>query len=312
MQGLRGNWIRRFVVLMTAVLPLMMALIWAGAPAGADSGGNTPVCIAGVCTIGVSAPGDPGSGRAGDGSGGGTSPTSPTVCTNTDPLRGCDPCPLDGTVPADPAACDAFSQNLLCSQLNPAGTGASAATWESFLQLMRCAGNPYVVPDPAILAVQAAAEFDLSAPTIDRSPEANLRFDGYAYSYSNLATWFWTSASSWVGRSRTVTVANAVATVTATATATPIGLVFDPGDGSSPVSCPGPGQAWQPGDGNESSPSGCSYVYRMATTHPVTATVSINWQVSWSGSFGMGGTLPVQVTSAAQQLQILQVDSVNR
>jgi hypothetical protein len=44
----------------------------------------------------------------------------------------------------------------------------------------------------------------------------------------------------------------------------------------------------------------------------VTATVAIKWQVSWTGSFGMGGTLPLQVTSAAQQLRVLQVDAVNR
>ena len=172
MQGMRGDRVRRLVVMMTAVLPLTMSLISAATPAGADSGAGTPICIAGVCTIGVTAPGDPGSGGTGGGSGGGTSPTPPTVCTNTDPLHGCDPCPLDGTFPADPAACDAFSQNLFCSELNPAGTGASAATWESFLQLMNCAGNPYVIPDPAILAEQAAAEFDLSLPTIDRSPDA--------------------------------------------------------------------------------------------------------------------------------------------
>lgn len=303
--------------LVIAVLVLSIAITVASTGrAAADSGGGGgggTVCIDGVCTIGVTDPGGPGGPGSGDPGAGSTGPSNPNVCTNTDPLNGgCDPCPLDGTFPADPAACDAFSQNLFCSELNPAGTGASAATWESFLQLVNCAGNPYVIPDPAVLAVEAAAEFDLSSPTVDRSPDADLRFDGYAYSYSNLATWFWTSAGSWVGQSRTVTVTNAAATATATATATPVALVFDPGDDSSSVSCPGPGQAWQPGDGNGPSPSGCSFVYGTATTQPVTATVSIEWQVSWTGSFGMGGTLPVQITSAAQQLQILQVDSVNR
>ncbi len=323
MHGVRGSGGRRASAVSLTRWPLAVAALalsitltfaWAGRAAGdsGGGGGGGTVCIDGVCTIGITDPGDPGGPGSGDPGGGSTGPSNPNVCTNTDPMKGCDPCPLDGTYPADPAACDAFSQNLFCSELNPAGTGASAATWESFLQLMNCAGNPYVIPDPAVLAQQAAAEFDLSLPTIDRSPDATLRYDGYAYSYTNVATWFWTSPGSWAAQSRTVTVTNEVATATATTTANPIALVFDPGDGSASVSCPGPGQAWQPGDGNEPSPSGCSYVYRAATTQPVTATVSIDWQVTWTGSFGMGGTLPVQITSAAQQLQVLQVDTVNR
>ena len=101
-------------------------------------------------------------------------------------MKGCDPCPLDGTYPADPAACDAFSQNLFCSELNPAGTGASAATWESFLQAVNCAGNPYVIPDPAVLACRRPLSSTCPLPTIDRSPDATLRYDGYAYSLYQL------------------------------------------------------------------------------------------------------------------------------
>jgi hypothetical protein len=305
--------IAAWLAALPAGLVFVLVTVVAAGPAIAADGGGAPICFDGVCTIGVSAPGGPGSGGGGGSGGGPIAVSDPSVCTNTNPLSGCDPCPLDGTAPADPAACAAFEQNLFCSEQNPAGTGASAATWATYLQLIGCAANAYTPPDPAVLAVQAAAEFDLSVPTIDRSPDADLRYAGYAYTYANLATWFWTSPVSWAAQSKTVTVHSAVAgDVWATATAAPAVLVFDPGDGGADVSCPGPGQAWQPADGNEAAPSGCSYIYRAATSGPVTATVSIDWQVTWTGSYGMGGVLPVQITAAAQQLQVLQVDSVNR
>lgn len=285
------------------------------ARAADGGGGGQPICIQGVCTIGVGVPGGPGSSPSPSGPSGPGGPGSPgsTVCSNTDPMHGCDPCPLDGSAPADPAACDAFSQNLFCSELNPAGTKETAAQWEVFLQEVNCAGNQYVPPNPAVLAVQAAGDLSLGEPSIDRSPSASLRYDGYPLTYANLATWFWTSGPSWqVQVSPKVTATNEVATAWAQATARPTALVFDPGNGDTPVSCAGPGEAWASGDTNGPSPSGCSYTYTQATTNPLTATVSIRWQITWTGSDGMGGTLPVQVTSASQQLQVLQVDSVNR
>lgn len=306
--------VRLGALLVAALCGVILVLAEAPARAAAGDGGGQPICYHGVCTIGVGVPGDPGSSSSpSPGDPGGPGSPDPAVCSNTDPMSGCDPCPLNGTAPADPAACDAFSQNLFCSELNPAGTNTTAAQWEAFLQDVGCGGNQYVPPNPAVLAVQAAGELSFGQPSIDRSPSASLRYDGYALTYANLATWFWTSGASWqVQVSPKVTAANEVATAWATATARPTALVFDPGDGDTPVSCAGPGLAWTAGDTNGPSPSGCSYTYTQATTGPVTVTVSIRWQITWTGSEGMGGTLPVQVTSASQQLQVLQVDSVNR
>lgn len=278
--------------------------------AHADGGGGRVTCTGNppVCTIGVGTPGKPGAPGSGGGSGGGGSGSS--VCSNTDPMHGCDPCPLNGTEPADPAACDAFSQNLFCSELNPAGVPATPAQWEQFLKMVGCWYNAYVPPNPSVLAVQAAAELDLGVPSIDRSPSADLRYDGAAYSYARLATWFWTSSASWRTRSKTVTASNEAGSASATATATPTVLVFDPGTAAAAVSCAGPGEPWQTGDTNGPAPSGCSYTYPAPTSDLLTATVTIQWSVSWTGSFGMGGTLPMQTTSASQQLRVLQVATV--
>ena len=89
---------------------------------------------------------------------------------------------------------------------------------------------------------------------------------------------------------RPVTVTATAAGVSATATATPTVLSFDPGDGSAPVSCTGPGRAWVFGqDKNfDPAPGGCSYAYpRSSYGFPegmVTATYAITWQVTWSAT----------------------------
>jgi hypothetical protein len=44
---------------------------------------------------------------------------------------------------------------------------------------------------------------------------------------------------------------------------------------------------------------------------PVTARVSIYWQVTWTGNDGESGTLPVLVTQRSAQLHVLQVQVVN-
>jgi hypothetical protein len=100
--------------------------------------------------------------------------------------------------------------------------------------------------------------------------------------------------------------------VSATVTAGPTALVFDPGDGGAPVSCTGPGRPWREPDGASPPSTGCGYQYRHVTpAGPVTATVSIYWQVTWRGNNGESGTLPVLVTQRSAQLNVLQVQVVN-
>lgn len=304
-----------------ACFVVLVAVVGVAVPFGVGvaraDGNGPPICIDGLCTIGVGTPGGSGTpggpGESPPPGTGGSGPSTP-VCTNTDPQHGCDPCPADGSAPPDRAACATYRQNLFCSELNPSGTGADEATWLAFVQTVGCAGNPYTPPDPGLAAAAAEAQFRLHPPTIHRSPDAGLRYQGYAYTYVQLATWFWTDPGSWATVQKSASVSNAAGTasVTATAVARPVALSFSPGDGAAAVTCGGPGQAWTSADGNQAPSSGCYYRYGEPQGTPITATVSITWQVSWSSSAGIGGTLEPITLSASQSLRVLQVSTVNR
>ena len=71
-------------------------------------------------------------------------------------------------------------------------------------------------------------------------------------------TWFWVTAASWRPVVRVVLVGKVVVTVVAT----PVTLQLVPGDGSPPVSCPGPGTPWLwPG-----TRSLCSHTFQRTST----------------------------------------------
>ena len=168
-------------------------------------------------------------------------------------------------------------------------------------------------PDPAVLAQQARGQLDLPQPTVTRSPGANNSdpaLGGAPYTWVQLWTWVWTLPQSWAPKSVTVTAGG----VSVTATGSPVWLVFDPGDGGDPVSCPGPGRPWTVRDGNDPpTRGGCGYVYRHVTPRgPLTSTVSIRWSVAWTSNTGAGGTLPELVTQASSSFYVQQIQVVIR
>ncbi len=171
-------------------------------------------------------------------------------------------------------------------------------------------GVPPRVPTvtPAELAQEASDRLPLSRPTIRRSPNQDLRYQGDPYTWVNLWTWFWTDPASYKRLTQTVQVGGVFATVTAR----PVGLLFDAGDGSTPVRCDGPGRAWTERDGNAAPASGCGFAYSHVTDGTVLTRVAILWQVSWSGSGGAGGVLPQLQTQTTAPLRVLQAQVVNR
>jgi hypothetical protein len=164
------------------------------------------------------------------------------------------------------------------------------------------------VVTPAELAREAVARVRLPGPAIERSPPAANSDQGMPYTWVNLWTWFWTSPQTWQPLTRTA----AAGAVWARATIRPDRLVFDPGDGEPGVTCTGPGRPWQAADSNSPpSDGGCGYVYRHVTASgPVTATVSIRWVVTWTGSGGATGTLPEMTTSAVSRFMVEQIEEV--
>jgi len=166
-------------------------------------------------------------------------------------------------------------------------------------------------PDPAVLAQRAYGELTLPKPVSKRSPDENNsdpQYGGLPYTWVQLWTWVW--AGEWQPLARTVELRG----VSATVTATPTSLIFDPGDGSAPVTCQGPGRPWTPADGsNPPSAGGCGYMYRSVTPNgPLTATTSIQWSVEWTSNVGAGGAFPALSTQATTSFLVEQIQVVTR
>jgi hypothetical protein len=277
--------------LVVAVLPM--------APAKAASSNGappppivvTPADNGGTVGIEVRSPGAPGGG----GSAAGGSVGGPAT----------DPCGQNPTGNACAAFdharyCGAWAQTFSAAGLPSTGLGP-------LLQSIGCT-LAEAGPTPAMLAQEAYGLLRLPSPTITRSPDATNSDHGTPYTWVNLWTWFWTDPATFTPKAKTVDAG----AVSATATATPTALVFDPGTGDVPVICPGPGRPWRVVDGNHApTDGGCGYVYRR-TGAGVTATVSIRWTVTWTGSNGETGRLPELTTTASSTFAVQQVQVVNR
>ena len=189
-----------------------------------------------------------------------------------------------------------------CSQLIPTPPAVGAV-----------AGPP--PPPPAIvLALSAWGQLKMPTPVPSRYPSGTLPQDGHPYTVVKANTWFWTDPATWQPVSKTVTAG----AVWGRATATPVTLTFKPGDGSPPVSCPGPGSEWKPTEQTwlaPANPQGCSYKYSKSSRgiggdDQVTATYAITWTVTWTGSDGTGGAFNGMQTSTTSRFAVAEVQTV--
>jgi hypothetical protein len=82
--------------------------------------------------------------------------------------------------------------------------------------------------------------------------------------------------------------------VWAEVTATPVGVTWIPGDGGPPVRCKGAGRPWV---SDTDTAGACRYTYlRSSAAQPglaYAARVVVDWQVTWQGSGGRSGSLPL-------------------
>ena len=147
------------------------------------------------CTVTVTGPGRQAGSGGNEGAPVGGGGVRLTGCTNVDPELGCHPCPGNGTMPQNPGICQAWAHNLFCSELN--STGLSPADWQSELRAFGCVANTFVPVNPAVLAQRALGTIRFPHPSGDRSPRLTLLYQGYPFTYVNLYTFFWTSATSW-------------------------------------------------------------------------------------------------------------------
>lgn len=169
-------------------------------------------------------------------------------------------------------------------------------------------------PSAVALAVSAWGQLQMPSPAPSRYPSGTLKESGHPYTIVNANTWFWTDPATWQPVSKTVTAG----AVWGAATATPVRLNFTPGDGSRTVSCPGPGRSWKANEQTWLAPvnaQGCSYRYPNSSLgvggdDQVTATYTITWNVTWSGSDGTSGTFNNMQTSTTSRFGVAEVQTV--
>jgi hypothetical protein len=139
-------------------------------------------------------------------------------------------------------------------------------------------------PDLAELARQAYDEIPLAFPVPHTSPAIDIR------QLTGLPTWLWVDPATWQAQTADATLAG----FTVEVTATPDRLVWDLGDRTAPVTCSGPGTAFDPARGNDQR-TDCSHVYQFVSTNEprgvYRAAATMVWSVTWAASTGATGSL---------------------
>lgn len=273
-------------------------------PPGGSDGGVTvtptpglPGYGIGVTSPGSGAPTSTGGSYSGTSKGGGQSadPCLLGLANNVGPLGPPIPIPIVGVgigKSGGVRACPGGSSGLL---LVPPGAAAPAP------------------PAAVDLASTAYGELHPTAPAPSRYPTGTLS-DGRPYTIVQTHMWFSTSPGSWAVSSKKV----CAGALCATATAKPTTLSFDPGNGDSSVSCPGPGTvfhrpsggSWVPGR----QPQGCDYQYTKSSygdpNGEVTSTYTIGWTVTWTATNGQGGTFNDLQTQTTSRFAVAELQSV--
>ena len=273
--------------LMLAAIVISTAAMPTPAAASASSGGCGPFVSGTVipipCSSESGAPGTAGTGSSGGG------PTTTSTCV---------------TVVYSPAQVHQLG-------LGPAPAGkawaelACGGTLPGVAVILVSTGTGTSQVTPQQLMMQAYGE--LRVPSLSPSTAPPLGHDGLV----GLPEWFWVPPAGWHSRTSTVSVGPVWAKVTAT----PFSLTFEPGAGISPVTCQGPGTAYDPSRPAASQHTSCSYTYVQPSAglpgNVYQASVSVTWRVDWVGSGGAGGVLtpalsvPVALTIPVAQGEAL-------
>ncbi|KQR17317.1 hypothetical protein [Cellulomonas sp. Leaf334] len=281
--------------LLTAVVLLLGAL-----PAAAD-----PECevtdLNGRCDVSAEAPGAPPSELPPPPPGGGSGSTAPRVCRDlSDDVIDCvsslgtwsdsRSCYLqlaEPQPPADDPAWEGRTDGVIYRCMIP--QPYSSAMWTTYVWFATAQPGPA----PRELAQMAIAQMEFRAGQLGMSPAQD------ALSVVGLQTWLWIADPDehTVGP---MTRSASAGAVTVTATATLESVVWDMGDGGSPVVCDGPGTPYDATLGDE-SPT-CGYTYgRSSAREPdlaYTVTATSRWVVHWTGG-GQSGDIPLEFTRSA-------------
>lgn len=142
------------------------------------------------------------------------------------------------------------------------------------------------------LAQRARARLPVPAPKIQTAPPRGTN------ALVRMPHWFWLGRSQWGARSATARLDGLSATVTAH----PTSLTIDPGDESKAFTCTAP---WTPYTHGASST--CTHTFTHHGRY--TATVSVHWAASWTGSDGDSGSLPALSRTTTFPIKVVQAHS---
>ena len=153
------------------------------------------------------------------------------------------------------------------------------------------------VADPAAvartLAEQALAQLRVTPPAAETNPPNG-------QTVINVPTWLW--VNHWQPISATASAAG----VTATATATPLEISWNPGDGSRPIRCAGPGTPYNPSRPARAQSTNCSFTYtRSVGAFTITATQ--RWQLTYTATNGQSGNLGTVTSTATLPIDVHQL-----
>jgi hypothetical protein len=278
---LRRAWMRAAVVIVAVVIVTGSWQVPTGAtgnpPGGGFGGTQCGQSYTPGCTVTAGTPASTGTGRNGTGSGTLAVAGTGAGCAGT----------TSRTFGCVPAGCTITVQTLTC----PLGAAGPPG------------GAPAPTP-PAVLAQLAVRYLRLPDPVIRSSPAPG------ALQLARLPTWLWVAPAAWRPESKTAQVPGE----SVTATAIPVSASWQMGDGDT-VTCHGPGTPYTKSD-NPASPSPtCGYTYaRSSAGQPHAAyqvTVTITWDITWTGPGGAGGALPPLFTAAAAAMRVAESEAVN-
>lgn len=151
---------------------------------------------------------------------------------------------------------------------------------------------------PAQLAQRQWRQLPIPAPEVRTAPPRGS--DGLV----GLAEWFW--VTNWSTQSARAQAGGVWAEVSAE----PTNLTIHPGRGLASVTCNGPGTPYDPRVPATAQRSDCTYTYARSSAglprSAYTATVTVTWGGTWSGSGGEGGTLPELTRSTSIPIRIAE------
>ncbi|MFG3319921.1 hypothetical protein ACGF3J_17955 [Streptomyces sp. NPDC048171] len=166
-------------------------------------------------------------------------------------------------------------------------------------------------PDPETLAAYAYDQIDVPKTEVELKPQTK--------STVNLPTWVWLDKGTFKDVKVRAELPNTG--LWAETTAKPVALHLEPGtadaetfpaSGDCEINADGSiGMPYAKGKADETPPCGIRYL-RASNGEPYQLKASITWEISWEGTGGATGDLPDGTFETTQDMNVQEIQSINR